>query len=66
MPKRDKSPSSHSQNRQMSAVGFFAGRGDVIVAMFLAGLIGTWMGWQAKALWLWFKNKREQYASKSP
>lgn len=34
----------------MSAVGVFAGRGDVIIAMGLALIVGIWIGWQAHAL----------------
>lgn len=34
----------------MSAVGIFAGRGDVIIAMGLALIVGIWIGWQARAL----------------
>jgi hypothetical protein len=30
----------------MNAVGIFAGRGDVVLAMGLALLIGMWVGWQ--------------------
>lgn len=29
----------------MTAVGLFAGRGDVILAMGLALLVGVWAGW---------------------
>lgn len=30
----------------MTAVGLFAGRGDVVVGMGLALLVGIWVGWQ--------------------
>lgn len=29
----------------MNAVGIFAGRGDVILAMGLALIVGMWLGW---------------------
>jgi hypothetical protein len=34
----------------VSAVGIFAGRGDVLVAMALALIIGVWIGWQCRKL----------------
>lgn len=40
----------------MSTVGIFAGRGDVILAMGLALLVGIWIGWQAKGLVVRFKK----------
>lgn len=43
----------------MSTVGFFAGRGDVIVAMGLALLIGVWAGWQLHRLTQWLKRRKE-------
>lgn len=42
----------------MSAVGIFAGRGDVILAMGLSVLVGIWIGWQAKRIGVWFDKKR--------
>lgn len=30
----------------MTAVGLFAGRGDIILAMGLALIVGVWLGWQ--------------------
>ncbi len=36
----------------MSTIGIFAGRGDVILAMGLALMVGCWVGWQARGLWL--------------
>lgn len=41
----------------MNAVGIFAGRGDVIVAMALALLIGVWAGWQIRKLADWVNSK---------
>ena len=41
----------------MNAVGIFAGRGDVIVAMVLALLIGVWIGWQVRRLADWVNSK---------
>jgi len=43
----------------MSAVGIFAGRGDVVLAMVLAMVIGVWIGWQAKRLTDWIQTKRK-------
>jgi hypothetical protein len=43
----------------MNAVGIFAGRGDVIVAMGLALLIGIWIGWQLKRIASWVRSKRK-------
>lgn len=34
----------------MTAVGLFAGRGDVILSMGLALLFGCWAGWQLRGL----------------
>ena len=34
----------------MTAVGLFAGRGDVILAMGLALIVGAWVGWQLRGL----------------
>lgn len=42
----------------MSAVGIFAGRGDVILAMGLALIVGMWFGWQLRSLVAWIKSKR--------
>lgn len=36
----------------MSTVGIFAGRGDVILAMGLALIVGLWVGWQLRGLWV--------------
>lgn len=43
----------------MSTVGIFAGRGDVIVAMGLALLIGVWIGWQTQRFAAWLQSKRK-------
>jgi len=42
----------------MNAVGIFAGRGDVLVAMLLALVIGVWMGWQLRRAIAWLESKR--------
>jgi len=47
----------------MNTVGIFAGRGDVILAMGMALILGTWFGWKLKATCVSFsdwKNKRKQ------
>lgn len=33
-----------------TAIGIFAGRGDVILAMGMTGILFFWLGWKAKAL----------------
>jgi hypothetical protein len=43
----------------MNAVGIFAGRGDVIVAMGLALIVGIWIGWQFRSLADWIATKRK-------
>jgi mannitol-specific phosphotransferase system IIBC component len=45
----------------VSAVGVFAGRGDVIVMMGLAMILGSLIGWQLCRfkMWLLSKTKRE-------
>ena len=48
----------------MNAVGIFAGRGDVIVAMALALLIGVWAGWQIRRLAEWAKSKTNHTSTK--
>ena len=42
----------------MNTVGIFAGRGDVLVAMALALIIGVWVGWQLRRAVDWIKSKR--------
>lgn len=32
----------------MNAIGLFAGRGDVVLAMGLALLVGAWIGWKLR------------------
>jgi Na+/H+-dicarboxylate symporter len=44
----------------MNAIGVFAGRGDVLAAMFLAVLVGIWLGWHAKRFSVWLKQKKEK------
>jgi hypothetical protein len=41
----------------MTAVGIFAGRGDVLVAMGLALIIGIWAGWQARRIIEWVRSR---------
>jgi hypothetical protein len=41
----------------MNAVGIFAGRGDVIVALGLAIIVGAWLGWKACQLFQFIKRK---------
>jgi hypothetical protein len=41
----------------MNAVGIFAGRGDVIVALGLAILVGAWVGWKAQQLFQFIRRK---------
>jgi hypothetical protein len=41
----------------MSTVGIFAGRGDVLVAMGLALVIGVWIGWKLNDIRDWFVAK---------
>jgi hypothetical protein len=41
----------------MNAVGIFAGRGDVIVALGLALLVGAWVGWKIHQLYNFLKRK---------
>ena len=43
----------------MTAVGLFAGRGDVILAMGLALLVGVWAGWQLRGLLMRVLRRRE-------
>ena len=44
----------------MSTVGIFAGRGDVLVAMALALIIGIWIGWQLRKTIGWLESKRKK------
>ncbi len=43
----------------MNTVGIFAGRGDVIVAMALAFLIGVWAGWQSRKVIEWLRARQQ-------
>ena len=43
----------------MNTVGIFAGRGDVILAMGMALLFGTALGWYARGLKERFTNWRK-------
>lgn len=46
----------------MTAVGMFAGRGDVVLAMLLAVALGTLLGWWTRgkrdALAAWWRQRR--------
>lgn len=42
----------------MNTVGIFAGRGDVVLAMVLALIIGIWVGWQLRKFKSWISGKR--------
>lgn len=41
----------------MSTVGIFAGRGDVLMAMALAMVVGAWIGWKVRGLAFRIKQK---------
>ena len=43
----------------MTAVGMFAGRGDVVLAMGLALMFGLWAGWQLRGLWVRLQPRKE-------
>lgn len=43
----------------MNTIGVFAGRGDVILAMGLALLVGAWAGWQAQRMVAWLRGRRK-------
>ena len=58
MPADDKGPAPTAEDRQMSGIGLFAGRGDVILSMGLALLFGCWAGWQLRGLWARFRKER--------
>jgi hypothetical protein len=36
----------------VTAVGMFAGRGDVVLAMGVALILGLILGWKAHGLWI--------------
>lgn len=42
----------------MTAVGIFAGRGDVVLGMGLALLVGFWVGWQVRRFFEWAKARK--------
>lgn len=44
----------------MSTVGIFAGRGDVLVAMGLALVIGVWVGWKLNDIADWVRSKLQR------
>lgn len=44
----------------MNTIGIFAGRGDVILGMAFALLVGMWIGYQACRLRVWVTNKRKK------
>lgn len=44
----------------MSTVGIFAGRGDVLVAMGLALVIGIWVGWKLNDIVDWVRSKLQR------
>jgi hypothetical protein len=41
----------------MMTVGLFAGRGDVVLAMILALMVGAWIGWKTRGAWEGIKRK---------
>lgn len=41
----------------MNTVGIFAGRGDVIIAIGLAIIVGAWVGRKAQQLFQYIKRK---------
>jgi len=48
----------------VTAVGMFAGRGDVVLAMLIAGVACLWLGWwlrgRATATANWWQNWRKK------
>lgn len=44
----------------MNTIGIFAGRGDVLVAMGFALLIGAWIGWHIQRLFVWLQSLRKK------
>ena len=48
----------------MNAVGIFAGRGDVLVAMALALIMGVWIGWKLNDCADWLRDKFSKSTSK--
>jgi hypothetical protein len=43
----------------VTAVGMFAGRGDVVLAMFMAMIFGIWVGWYVHKFYLRYQAWRE-------
>ena len=43
----------------MNAIGIFAGRGDVVLGMAFALLVGAWVGWKLRGIAVWVKAKKE-------
>lgn len=41
----------------MNTIGIFAGRGDIIIAFFLALLVGFYIGYKIKTFSIWLKTK---------
>lgn len=37
----------------MNAIGIFTGRGDVVLAMGLAVLVGIWIGWNIHNIYIY-------------
>ena len=60
MPAHHQGASPPAEDRQVTAVGVFAGRGDVILAMGLALLVGIWVGWQVHKMWVNYTRWRAQ------
>lgn len=54
---RSSVPLAESGGREMSTIGVFAGRGDVLVAMALAFVLGAWLGWRLRGFLHWVKTK---------
>ena len=44
----------------MNAIGIFAGRGDVLVAMWLACMLGTVIGWYGHRFVRWLLSLRRK------
>lgn len=42
----------------MMVMGLFAGRGDVVLAMGLALLVGIWIGWQGRRFLQYLKERK--------
>jgi hypothetical protein len=41
----------------MNTIGVFSGRGDVILAMAMALVLGIFIGWKAKQFYIWINTK---------